>query len=111
MSTIQKIGNYEIIREIGHGGMGVVYEGHDLRLDRKVAVKVIDFPTDAQISDAQKAELIERFKVEGRAIAKLNHPNIVSIFDCSAAGASARLTAEEIMPWTASTLSCNTSFR
>lgn len=79
--SVQQISHYQIVRELGRGGMGVVYEAIDTRLDRHVAVKVIEIPNDPSLSEKSKAELIERFKREAKASAKLNHPNIVSIFD------------------------------
>lgn len=72
--------NYEIEKELGRGGMGAVYLATDKRLDRKVAIKVLSLSssnTDAATLD----EVIKRFQREAKAIAKLNHPNIVSIFD------------------------------
>jgi hypothetical protein len=78
---IATLGNYQIIREIGRGGMGVVYEGLDTRLDRRVAIKTIDLPTDASVSPEAYQELVARFQTEAKAIAKLSHPNIVTIYD------------------------------
>src|SRR5690348_10956953 len=78
---IATLGNYQIIREIGRGGMGVVYEGLDTRLDRRVAIKTIDLPTDDSISPEAYQELVARFQTEAKAIAKLSHPNIVTIYD------------------------------
>jgi len=70
------IGNYRLDTQIGAGGMGVVYEGQDLHLERRVAVKILP-PTFA----AETEERIRRFQREARAASTLNHPNIVSIFD------------------------------
>lgn len=70
------IGNFRLGARIGAGGMGVVYEASDLRLDRRVAVKVLPLPLAAEA-----AERIQRFQREARAASLLNHPNIVSIFD------------------------------
>ena len=82
MSLVNSIGNYEIKREVGRGGMGVVYEGYDKRLDRIVAIKVVDVPAlDPNMSHEQVDELIQRFKLEAKAIAKLTHPNIVNVYD------------------------------
>lgn len=78
---ISKIAQYDILGELGRGGMGVVYDAIDPRLDRHVAIKVIELPNDPNMSNATRAELVERFKREAKASAKLNHPNIVSIFD------------------------------
>lgn len=69
------IGHYRLLGRIGAGGMGVVYEGQDLRLQRRVAIKVLPLPL------AEGSERIRRFQREARAISQLNHPNIVSIFD------------------------------
>lgn len=68
-------GRYELRREIARGGMALVWEAHDALLDREVAVKLLlpQFGTDP--------ELLERFRREARAAARLSHPNIVSIFD------------------------------
>lgn len=76
--SINTIGRYEIEREIGHGGMAVVYRAHDPQLDRVVAVKLIRkgaFPPE------QLAPIMERFKREAKALARLNHPNIVKVLD------------------------------
>lgn len=66
---------YRLDREIGHGGLGTIYEAHDTLLERSVAVKVLN--TDSSIGSKGQARLL----TEARAAAKLNHPNIVSIFD------------------------------
>jgi len=65
---------YQLEEEIGRGGMGVVYRAHDTVLDRQVAVKVL---TDSSLG----AEGRERLRREAQAAAKLNHPNVVSIYD------------------------------
>lgn len=76
-----KIAQYDILGELGRGGMGVVYDALDPRLDRHVAIKVIELPNDPNMTQETRLELVERFKREAKASAKLNHPNIVSIFD------------------------------
>jgi ABC-type oligopeptide transport system substrate-binding subunit len=65
---------YELVNVIGHGGMGTVVRGHDLLLDRDIAVKVLTNPK-------LKEEAQKRLLREAQAAAKLNHPNIVSIHD------------------------------
>src|SRR3990172_5541204 len=65
---------YEITREIGRGGMGVVYLARDPVLDRDVAVKVIT-------PDMVSAESAERFRREARVVAKMDHPAIVTVYD------------------------------
>ena len=69
-----QIGDYRIVRRIGHGGMGIVYEAIQESLDRKVAIKtLIDHP----LNIPRKAT---RFRREARAVAKLHHNNIVHLF-------------------------------
>jgi eukaryotic-like serine/threonine-protein kinase len=70
----QQLGDYRIIREIGHGGMGVVYEAEQVSLGRHVALKVL--PHKALASAKTK----KRFEREARAAAKLHHTNIVPVF-------------------------------
>lgn len=71
----QALGRFSLLQQIGAGGMGVVYRAHDQRLQRDVAVKVL--PAGSLIDDAART----RFKQEALALAKLNHPNIATIFD------------------------------
>ncbi len=71
---LEKLGEYRIVREIGRGGMGVVYEAEQEALDRRVALKVL--PHTALRSPRQ----IERFRREARAAARLHHTNIVPVF-------------------------------
>jgi len=75
-----RLPNLEVTEILGQGGMGVVYKGRQPLLDRHVAIKLIrpDFGDD---EDAQR-----RFLDEARALAKLTHPYIVSVFDCGKAG-------------------------
>jgi serine/threonine protein kinase len=67
-------GKYQVLEEIGRGGMGVVYKGQDLSLGRMVAIKVL--PEQFNTDD----EVIQRFKKEARAMAALDHPNIVPVY-------------------------------
>ena len=67
-------GRYEILRELGRGGMGVVYLAHDPLLERQVAVKIIT-------SSVLNPEIEERFRREARLVAKLDHPAIVPVHD------------------------------
>ncbi|QDU75394.1 Serine/threonine-protein kinase PknB [Bremerella volcania] len=71
----QLLPGIEIIKLIGHGGMGAVYLGRQIVLDRKVAVKIL--PPVIQLA----SRLEERFQREAQTLAKLHHPNIVSVFD------------------------------
>ena len=70
-----RLGPYEILGPIGHGGMGEVYRARDARLAREVAVKVL--PTDA----GNIPDRLPRFEREARAVAALNHPNILALHD------------------------------
>jgi serine/threonine-protein kinase len=69
------LGEYEILAEIGKGGMAVVYLGHDLALDRKVAIKVMSPALTMMDRGIQ-----ERFKREARTAASLSHPNIIPVY-------------------------------
>jgi serine/threonine-protein kinase len=73
-----QIGKYEIVGELGRGGMGVVYKGHDPVIKRDVALKVIR-KRELDPNDAEQA--LERFKREARAAGNLHHPNIVAIYE------------------------------
>ena len=70
-----RIGKYQIIRPLGKGAMGIVYLAHDTVLERDVALKVMV----SQIAD--DPELKQRFEREARAVAKMTHPNVVTVFD------------------------------
>lgn len=66
---------YKIIKELGKGGMAIVFEAQDLLLDRKVALKMLrpEFVNDK--------DFVKKFRHEAKAVARLSHPNVVSIFD------------------------------
>lgn len=70
----KKFGHYEIISELGRGGMGVVYKAHEQSLSRYVAIKVL---SEALSSDEV---VVERFIREARAVASLNHPNVIQVY-------------------------------
>jgi len=74
-----KIGKYEILRELGRGAMGIVYEGWDPDIGRKVAIKTIRFDVISQRAEQDEAQ--KRFTREARSAGNLNHPNIVTIYD------------------------------
>ncbi|HEX8564045.1 MAG TPA: protein kinase [Pyrinomonadaceae bacterium] len=70
----QTIGNYKIIRSLGEGGVGRVYQGVDTMLDREVAIKVL------RPELARQTSIVERFRSEAVLLAKLNHPNIATLY-------------------------------
>jgi tRNA A-37 threonylcarbamoyl transferase component Bud32 len=72
--TPAQLGDFRIVREIGRGGMGVVYEAEQLSLKRKVALKVLRFGAIADL------EVVQRFQHEAETVARLHHTNIVPIF-------------------------------
>jgi eukaryotic-like serine/threonine-protein kinase len=83
-----RLGNYEIVSLLGAGGMGEVYQAKDLRLGRQVALKVL--PADV----ASDSDRLARFEREARAVAALNHPNIIVLYSVEDADAVRFLTME-----------------
>ena len=75
----ERLGRYLLEREIGRGAMGVVYLGRDTAINRMVAIKAI--PLAAEFSDAELVEARARFFREAETAGRLNHPNIVTIYD------------------------------
>jgi serine/threonine-protein kinase len=71
---VRELGDYRIVRQIGHGGMGVVYEAEQISLHRRVALKVLPF---AAVLDQRQ---LQRFKNEACAAAGLHHPHIVPVY-------------------------------
>jgi serine/threonine protein kinase len=68
------VGNYKVVEKIGEGGMGAVYKGVDLMLEREVAIKVLKPELGSQ------PQVVERFRSEAVTLARLNHPNIATLF-------------------------------
>ena len=85
-----RLGPYEIVKPLGAGGMGEVYEARDTRLDRSVAIKVL--PAEL----ARDAGARARFDREARAIAALNHPNICALHDIGDADGHGFLVMERL---------------
>ena len=70
----EQIGEYRIIRELGRGGMGVVYEAEQATMQRRVALKVLS------LSFTSAAQAVTRFRREARAAGRLHHTNIVPVY-------------------------------
>ena len=82
------LGHYRIVRSLGSGGMGEVSAAQDAKLNREVALKVLPGAT------SDNPERRERFEREAKAVAALNHPNIVTIHSVEDADGTAFLTME-----------------
>src|ERR1700686_3011446 len=85
-----KLGPHEVVAQIGAGGMGEVYQAHDTKLGRDVAIKVLpaNFVNDP--------ERLSRFQREARMLAALNHPNIATIYGLEQCGGVTCLVMELI---------------
>ncbi|HLF93455.1 MAG TPA: protein kinase, partial [Planctomycetota bacterium] len=79
VSSSTRLGKYELLSELGRGGMGVVYEALDSQLNRKVALKLMLTNPSADAKDVSLDE--ERFVQEAQLSAKLKHPNIVTVYE------------------------------
>jgi len=80
------IGSYELLRELGRGGMGIVYLAQDHRLNRKVAIK--ELAISGQVMPDEVENIVARFQREAQAASKLQHPNIVSVYEYLVEGGS-----------------------
>jgi eukaryotic-like serine/threonine-protein kinase len=83
-----KLGPYEVQSPLGEGGMGKVYRARDTRLGRDVALKVLSE------SFSRDADRLQRFEQEARAVAALNHPNILAIHDIGEQGGTPFIVTE-----------------
>lgn len=81
---------YKIIKELGKGGMAIVFEAQDLLLDRKVALKML---RPEYVNDKN---FVKRFRHEAKAVARLSHPNVVNIYDIGQEGNSQYLVMEDV---------------
>ncbi|HET8576504.1 MAG TPA: serine/threonine-protein kinase [Methylomirabilota bacterium] len=79
-ATTTSIGRYEILGELGRGSMGIVYKARDPQLDRIVAIKTVP-AEDGVRRGGQLTEVQKRLHDEATAVARLNHPNIVAVYD------------------------------
>ena len=85
-----RLGGYEIRSQLGVGGMGEVYLGHDLKLDRNVALKIL--PLDVSANQQR----MQRFVQEAKAASALNHPNILTIYEIGEADSTKFIATEFI---------------
>ena len=83
-----KLGSYEVTAQIGAGGMGEVYQAHDTKLGRDVAIKVLPE------AFAHDPERLSRFQREAKMLAALNHPNIATIYGLEHSGGTHYLVME-----------------
>tara|TARA_R110002049_G_scaffold285698_3_gene466893 strand:+ start:46964 stop:48550 length:1587 start_codon:yes stop_codon:yes gene_type:complete len=85
-----QMGDYQILRKLGRGGMADVFAARHLTLGREVAIKVL------RTEYARDADYVKRFRREARAAAKLNHPNIVQVYDVGSVGTN-HFMAQELI--------------
>ncbi|HUW27648.1 MAG TPA: protein kinase [Sulfuriferula sp.] len=90
VTPLLKLGRYEIAAEIGHGAMGTVYKAHDPLIERTVALKTIRL----DLSHQARQVFEERFYREAKSAGRLNHPNIVTIYDVGETDGSAYIAME-----------------
>ena len=88
-----RLGKYEVRRELGRGAMGVVYEGFDPGIARRVALKTV---RRDQLEKDEAQELLSRFQREAQAAGRLNHPNIVAIYEYGEDGGTAFIAMEYV---------------
>ncbi len=91
MSELKKLGKYEIRRELGQGAMGIVYEGFDSMIARRVALKTL---RREQLDRAEAEEVLARLKREAQAAGRLNHPSIVQVYEYGEEGGTAFIAME-----------------
>ncbi len=93
MGELKSLGRYQIRGVLGKGAMGLVYEGHDATLNRRVAIKTIQ---TSDLDEATAKHYEKRFQREVRAVARLNHPHIVQVYDFGNEGELAYIVMEYI---------------
>ena len=91
MSAVQRIGHYAILRELGEGAMGVVYEGVDPASGRHVAIKTV---LASQLAEQGDGSALTRFRREAETGQQLHHPNIVAVYDFGQSGPQAYIVME-----------------
>ncbi|OGB23146.1 MAG: serine/threonine protein kinase [Burkholderiales bacterium RIFCSPLOWO2_02_FULL_57_36] len=88
--TLNRVGRFHILRELGRGAIGSVYLGHDPVIDRQVAIKTFN----PRLSPVEKKRHEQQLINEARAAGRLSHPNIVTIFDASCEGGTSYIAME-----------------
>ncbi|HEY1547750.1 MAG TPA: serine/threonine-protein kinase [Kofleriaceae bacterium] len=91
MEPVTHIGKYEVGRKLGQGGFGEIYVARDTGLDREIAIKVL------RGEHTQRPQLVQRFLQEARAAARINHPGIVTVFECGEIEAHVVYIAMELL--------------
>ena len=79
MPAARKLGEYELLRELGRGGFGVVYEARHLQRGDRVALKTLPMILDGQPESSRDAERLHRFRREFRSLSEINHPNLAGM--------------------------------
>lgn len=90
MTVINMLGRYQIVSQIGRGAMGTVYRALDPAIERTVAIKTLN----PDLPDENMAEVKERFLREAKSAGRLNHPNVVTVYDVGEAGGVAYIAME-----------------
>jgi serine/threonine-protein kinase len=88
--SITTLGRYQIVSQLGRGAMGTVYRALDPAIERTVAIKTLN----PDLPDENMAEVKERFLREAKSAGKLNHPNVVTVYDVGEAGGIAYIAME-----------------
>ncbi|MDQ1256513.1 MAG: Protein kinase, partial [Candidatus Hydrogenedentes bacterium] len=88
----ERLGRYKIVRELGKGAMGIVYEGVDPNIGRRVAIKTAR--RDVMEATGRADEMMERFLREAKAAGGLSHPNIITIYDAGEEDSMAYIAME-----------------
>lgn len=88
--TIRMLGRYQIVSQLGRGAMGTVYRALDPAIERTVAIKTLN----PDLSDENMGEIKERFLREAKSAGRLNHPNVVTIYDVGETGGVAYIAME-----------------
>jgi serine/threonine-protein kinase len=91
MPAPEKIGKYKIVRPLGRGGMGMVYEGFDPAIERRVAIKTI---LSEHLAAADMGDAVARFRREAQAGGRLQHPNIIGVYEYGDEGGVAYIVME-----------------